>query len=234
MKTSAIVFSTIAAIATLSAQPAAAAVQTETKQELTAISAIAVGAIAGGPIGAFAGIVAGSWLVEQVGQAGAYDDSVADLKQTKSALATSQSSLAQLEGQLKAAEAEQLRLAQLTLEQLQLEVLFRTGESQLTAAGNKRLQLLARWLQGSGGTRVAIAGFADPRGSEPANLALSKARAEQVAQALVKAGVPRSRMTVTGKGEALSQAATGDHDAYALERRVLIELQPDGQVATLD
>ena len=233
MKTPTRIMSAIVAVIALSVNPASAEIPTQTKQELSALSAIAVGAVAGGPIGALAGMVAGSWLVEQVGQADAYDESVASLTRTQSELAVSQLSLAQLELQLTAAEAEQHRLAQLTLDQLQLEVLFRTGESQLTAAGGKRLQLLARWLQGSGGTRVAIAGFADPRGSEPANLALSQARAEQVASALIMAGVPRSRMTVTGKGEALSQAAQGDHDAYALERRVLIELQPEGQVATL-
>lgn len=77
MKTPAIVLSTIAAVATLSAYPAAAAVQTETKQELTAISAIAVGAIAGGPIGALAGIVAGSWFSAEAGIA---DTTLRDVK----------------------------------------------------------------------------------------------------------------------------------------------------------
>ena len=233
MKTSTIVMSSIIAVAVLSANPAAAKVPTETKQELTALSAIAIGAAAAGPVGALAGMLAGTWLIEQVGQADAYDESLASLAQTQSELAASQSSLTQLEMRLEAAEVEQQRLAQMTLDQLQLEVLFRTGESQLTAAGNKRLQLLASWLRSSGRTRVAIAGYADPRGSEPANLALSKARAEQVALALENAGVSRARMTVSGKGEALSHALQGDHDAYALERRVLIELQPEGQFATL-
>ena len=65
----------------------------------------------------------------------------------------------------------------MALDQLQLEMLFKTGDSSLTPGGIDRLGLLAAFLEKNLDLDIVIAGFSDPRGNSAANLALSKARA---------------------------------------------------------
>lgn len=219
----------IALVTTLSAglvfaSHQAAALDTQSKQELTALGTIAVATVAAGPVGFLAGAFGGSWLAGQIADADNYEEALAELQSTRAELDTKQRQLAQLNGQLEAVRADQSRLAAMALEQLQLEVLFKTGVSQLTEAGEKRLALLADFLTQNPDLNVAIEGFADPRGDSATNMRLSQARAQAVANALRAVGVPRERMTVLAHGEQKSQAPAGDVDAYALERRVRIEL----------
>ena len=61
-----------------------------------------------------------------------------------------------------------------------------------------------------------VAGYADPRGSDAWNDALSLRRAQSVAGVLVAAGVPRERIVVEAHGKSESTSASGDLDAYAL------------------
>ncbi len=202
----------------------AAAIETQTKQDLTAISAIAVATVAAGPIGFLAGAFGGSWLAKQVADADSYEVAASELASTQFELASAQSELDRLNRDLDAAKSEQARFAKMALDQLQLEMLFKTGDAKLTPNGQDRLELLATFLKKNPDLTIQIEGFADPRGDAKANLALSKARAQQVADALAKVGVRPSRMTVVAHGESQSKAIQGDVDAYAMERLVRIEL----------
>ena len=147
-----------------------------------------------------------------------------ELVDTQRRLSTTEQELARVESGLDDALREQAQFARLALEQLQLEMLFRTNDSQLTEAGQERLALLATFLQRNPDLTVRIAGYADPRGDVDANMALSRARAQRVAEQLILAGVQGSRLTVTAHGESQSLAAEGDTEGYALERRVHIVL----------
>jgi outer membrane protein OmpA-like peptidoglycan-associated protein len=81
-----------------------------------------------------------------------------------------------------------------------------------------------------------VAGYADPRGSDAYNDELSLRRATNVAAVLTSAGVPRERIHIEAHGKTEAGDASGDLDAYALERRVTVRLQLPGagQVAGRD
>lgn len=214
----------------LAAQPASA-IETDTKQELTALTTIAVATAAAGPVGFVLGSVGAGWLVNEVGQADALETTEAELAvvrtelvDTQRRLSSTEQELAKVESGLDDALREQAQFARLALEQLQLEMLFRTNDSQLTQAGQERLALLATFLQRNPDLTVRIAGYADPRGDVDANMALSRARAQRVAEQLMLAGVQGGRLTVTAHGESQSLAVEGDTEGYALERRVHIVL----------
>jgi len=213
------------ALATALAAQSAQAIETETRQDLTAITTIAVATVAAGPVGFVLGGVGASWLVEQVEAADQRDQAQAQLRRTHEELDTAHEELLAIRGELEDARLEQARFAQLALEQLQLEMLFKSNESRLTTAGEDRLALLATFLLRHPDLTVHIAGYADPRGDAHSNLALSRARAERVAQHLVAAGVSDGRLEVLAFGEEQSSALPGDTDAYALERRVHISLE---------
>lgn len=220
-----------ATLAAALAAPGAQALETQTRQDLTALGAIAAGAVAGGPIGAIAGMVGGAWLAEKVGEADGYAAARKELARLERAHGDSRDAVLRLQEELAAARGERRRLVAMTLQQLQLAMLFRSGDSRLSAAGERRLALLADYLRGNPQLQVRVAGFADPRGSDGDNLALSRARAAAVAAQLERAGVAASRIRVTAYGEAQSAAAPGDLDGYALERRVTIELGAESSVA---
>ena len=227
----------IAISLTTAAAVPAQAMETQHKQDLTAIGTLAVATAAAGPVGFLVGAVAADWLVGQVADADRLADTREELAALNTQLDTTISALKQQEQLLAVAHREQARYARLALEQLKLDMLFKTGESTLTRRGRERLTLLAEFLLEHSDLTVQIAGFADPRGSAQANLALSRARAEQVASALESFGVADQRLQVVAHGEAHSLAPEGDLEAYAFERRVRIELLREGsgpQVAGVD
>ena len=201
------------------------AMETQTKQELTAIGTVAVATAAAGPIGLVAGIFGGSWLASQVKDADNYAVATEELREVETALAAANLELESLELELAGARESQQRFARMALDQLQLEMLFKTGDSALTAGGTDRLNMLATFLAKNPDVDVEITGYADPRGNSQANMALSRARAQRVADQLSAQGIQTSRLQVSALGESASLADEGDHDAYALERRVHIALQ---------
>ena len=220
IKHSVLAFATASALAATSAH----AIETQTKQELTALSTIAVATAAAGPVGFVLGTVGGIWLVDQVGEAAQFETATVELAAAEAQLAATEANLRELRGQLAGAKQEQAKFARMALEQLQLEMLFKTGEAKLTPQGESRLALLASFLSNNPDLDILIEGFADPRGDAKANQRLSEARAKAVAGRLAAVGIEPNRMTVLGHGEQQSMAVQGDSDAYALERRVSIEI----------
>ena len=72
-------------------------------------------------------------------------------------------------------------------------VRFATGSAALDTAATQSLAAVAATLKGNG-SRIAITGYADATGSRDANIALAKARAVAVRDALVAAGVAADRL----------------------------------------
>lgn len=209
------------------AQAAAPAQQgaTDLRKDATILSSIAVGAVAGGPIGAMVGAASGVWIAGKVEQADRVEMLEADLRAGREQRDALSAQLADAQQQL-AEESE--RHARMALEHLELEMLFRTGDSTLSAAGRQRLALLADYLLQNEDMGIRIEGFADPRGDTAYNLALSQARADAVAAALRAQQVPGSRIEVAARGEqpladsAQTEALTLDD--YALQRVARIAL----------
>ncbi len=197
--------------------PVHAEVSSETKQEATFVSSALVGLAAGGPVGFMIGAAGGQWMAGNIEKADQLDVATAELD-------SSNAEINQLRQQLAEAQSRNEQYAQLALEQLQLEMLFKTASSELTAEGQKRVAMLADFLNNNPDIMIRVDGYADPRGDAQYNMALSQARADAVVDQLVNFAVNPDRITTYSHGDNLSTASEGDLDAYALERVVRIEL----------
>jgi outer membrane protein OmpA-like peptidoglycan-associated protein len=75
---------------------------------------------------------------------------------------------------------------------------------------------------------VAVEGHTDTVGSQRYNVPLSEARAEAVADALVRDGVNARKIEARGYGEAYPAVPTADNVPDRRNRRVLVRLIPPG------
>lgn len=180
------------------------------------VSGIA-GAILGGPIGMLAAPIGSLWFDETLQQAGRVDES-------ELALDAASETIESLQARLIAEQQTSDRYAQQVLDQLQLELLFRTGASELSEAGKTRLGLLADFIEQQQDLTIRLDGYADPRGDADYNRQLSALRVKAVAEQLLQAGLSAERISQFSHGADFSKAGSGDLDAYALERLVRIQL----------
>ncbi len=100
------------------------------------------------------------------------------------------------------------------------DVVFETGSAELGTAANRTLLKLMQFLQLNPQRRIRIEGYTDNRGLAAANLALSQARAQAVADLLQDLGVAPERMEVQGYGEAHPVAENASSRGRAQNRRV--------------
>jgi outer membrane protein OmpA-like peptidoglycan-associated protein len=175
-----------------------------------------VGAAAGGPVGAIVGATVGAFM--------------GDRSHKKSeALAQRRAEAALLAGQVDGLN-ESLATIEGKAGQVGATVQFRTGETGVRDNDRARLARLGALVAGLDDVRVRVSGFADSRGDEELNLALSKERAEMVARELEKAGIPKERLIVEGMGERFaSTEAVADDQAF--ERSVEIRLESGAALA---
>ncbi len=198
----------------------------DTKRISVFTGSFITGAVAGGPLGAVAGMIAGAWLGDQVQEA----DRVDGLEKQ---LAQADDQVSSLAYQLAQAERTTQEFAQIALEQLQLELLFKTGDSALTTTGQQRMNHLAQFLVDNPELNIRLDGYADPRGDAGYNLLLSEERVASVASLLQQQGVVRDRIVMQSHGASQSSAKEGDYDGYALERVVKIQLTQGGEQSTI-
>lgn len=78
---------------------------------------------------------------------------------------------------------------------------FDTAKSAVRAADAAEINEVAATLKQYPSARIRIAGYADARGSEPANMALGKARADAIKASLVAAGIGAERIETVSGGE---------------------------------
>ncbi|MGH9426558.1 MAG: OmpA family protein, partial [Terriglobia bacterium] len=84
-----------------------------------------------------------------------------------------------------------------------VQVGFKPSQTEMDAAAREQLDALATEISGSKGYVLEVQGFADPRGSQQANLELSRQRAGAVVRYLSeKHEVPLFRMRTLGMGAA--------------------------------
>jgi outer membrane protein OmpA-like peptidoglycan-associated protein len=211
-------------------------------QNVGAGSGIVIGALAGGPVGMVVGAGLGAWIGDKFADgrklpavAEARDAALDELDATQYELSSTRSTLARTEDRVRLledslAERDQALAALMDARApelgrgVELDVLFRTGESVLAADAERRLTELAGIVAASHQLRVQLNGHADPRGADTYNETLSGQRVQAVRDTLVAHGVDASRIEWSAHGERDSLAGEGDLDAYALERRVRIRL----------
>lgn len=102
------------------------------------------------------------------------------------------------------------------------DVLFRADSDVLGREANRTLLKLAHFLELNPQRRVRIEGYSDNRGAAEHNLALSKARAEAVAEVLTDLGIAPQRIEVRGYGEQFPVAENASARGRAQNRRVEI------------
>ena len=196
------------------------------------VSGAVVGGFAAGPFGAVIGAGIGTWFgnrVHRAGDAKVAEASVAELMGDKNELIETNRTLTAQLGQLSQA-VEQARTAKAdpgpALKGLRGDVLFRTGSFDLEPDMTQQVESLAQALAKSQSLKIRIDGYADPRGGVEDNLKLSEARANAVRDILLAAGVEEGSLEVNAYGKDKSEAGEGDTDAYALERRVRLTIEP--------
>lgn len=103
------------------------------------------------------------------------------------------------------------------------DVLFDTGSSTLRPAGEANVEAIAaQVLALPGNAPVRVDGHTDSVGADADNQGLSERRAAAVAERLVAAGVPRSRLTTRGYGETQPAAEEVDDAGRQANRRVVV------------
>jgi outer membrane protein OmpA-like peptidoglycan-associated protein len=226
MRVTSIAFGSLLALATL---PAAHADDwLPAKKSAAFAGATAAGVALGGPLGLLGGGLLAAWLHDTMDEAAEAETVRQALSSVESELAVSETALANVTAELASAREANAQYAQLVLDQLQLEMLFKTNETELTNTGQMRLAALAAFLAANPQIAVRLDGYADPRGSESYNEQLSLGRVNHVARLLAEHGVDAQRIERFSHGASHSVAAEGDYDAYALERAVKINLSQPG------
>lgn len=204
--------------------PAAKADFTELKQGTAFTTGSVVGAVLGGPIGMFIGALSGAYVAEQIKQVDDQEDLAMALVQTQQQSEILSLELAKRNRELAEQEENLAQLQDLALDKLQLQVMFHTGSDVLTEQGAQQVNSLATFLQKNNELVIHLNGHTDPRGTDEYNNVLSQYRAISVQQALEAQGVEPERIAVSAYGSGQSRASRGDLEAYALERRVDIEI----------
>jgi len=209
--------------------------QLAAKQSAVFVGSAVVGAVVAGPVGYLAGGLTGAWLANKVGEAEQLDESVTELTAAQQQIEAMSMELTHadaetsvLEDELIASRQSMDRYRRLASQYVSFELLFHTGAGSLTPEGDSRLSQLAVFLAEQPEIDVTLSGYADARGDDAFNLDLSEQRVRAIADALGANGVGADRITVNAFGDQHSSADEGDLDAYALERRVTIELSVPG------
>lgn len=202
-------------------------------------SGAAIGGLAAGPAGAIIGAAVGGLMGNRVERARLADHLEGELAQAESEASDLRAALDNALADLADRDTliADLQRRTTTPDGLELEVLFRTGSSELDDESQHRLDSLVRVLDRNPELVISLDGYADPRGDSDSNQLLSEARTDAVRQTLIDRGIPLDRIASRGHGDAMSSAAEGDLDAYALERNVRIRLDDpaaDTQVAHSD
>lgn len=105
---------------------------------------------------------------------------------------------------------------------LSIKILFNHDRSELLPEGETRLVHLGQTLSQSGILHARLDGYADASGEEAYNKQLSLKRAERVADALAKGGIPRGYLQTRGLGFQNPVKSNRTSAGRAQNRRVAI------------
>lgn len=226
--------SAITVISLVAMAPLAANAAPSKQEKIGVGSGAIVGAAAGGPVGLIIGAAVGAYLGDAANRKNEEIESLsAELAASRTEVVTLERDMSRMDRNLDTLSAELQRLqryaspeiASLLQAGIAMDLLFRTDEAVLSDTTGSRLHELATTLASMPGIRVQLDGFADERGDELYNQALSEQRVAFIRDQLVAAGVDTSRITATAHGESPAQDDTVD--SYALERRVSLKLYTD-------
>jgi peptidoglycan-associated lipoprotein len=105
-------------------------------------------------------------------------------------------------------------------------VFFDTNKADLRPGDRQNLDEAIRWLKANSEARIVLDGYADERGTDASNLALSERRSIAVRDYLAAGGIDAKRISTTGDGETRAFAPGNDEAAWQLNRRVDLTVKP--------
>lgn len=132
----------------------------------------------------------------------------------------------QLKGQLAGSGVDVVRQGDSIVLNMPEAISFDTGRAALKPGGEAQIGKIAAVIKQYDKTIVDVAGHADSSGNPQSNMALSQRRAAAVASALVRDGIPQSRMVINGYGDTRPVADNASEAGRAANRRVEITLLP--------
>jgi len=203
------------------------------KEEIGFGTGMVIGAILGGPIGAFITGVAGNMIAKNINATDEIESlSTAyntEKKSNEVALARYQRQIEQAEQsyqiELLALEQNYQAASNLQAQNLLMSLQFSTGSSEIKSHYQAQIESLARIVQQSPNLTLDLSGYTDKQGSDALNQALSLARIKAVKNALIDQGVKAERMSLFAFGEQQSVVASLDKEVSFYDRRVVIKLK---------
>ncbi|UJF21066.1 sortase-associated OmpA-like protein PdsO [Shewanella sp. OMA3-2] len=208
----------------------------ENTEELVGLSSgIILGAVVGGPIGAFIGGLTGSLIGKSVGdnseiktQQSLLSQQQYEINETSQKIAQmdqQQQSLVQMKSELARVQAHQ----QQTLTELSIgmNVQFKTGSSQIEPLFKQQLDNVAYMMASMPELNVDLMGFADRRGNDDYNQALSEQRLLEVTHYIVAQGIDKSRLQGQAYGASAPVHQTQNFENDFFDRRVTLTLIPE-------
>lgn len=188
-----------------------------------------IGASVGGPIGAGLGAILGGGVIGRAAGIHRVNDDLrheivaqrSDMKQKEQDY---QSRIAQLNQALGKAVS-----AQHAADDLDLPIQFRTDSSDIESHYQADLAQIAQAIAGHPGAKVALAGFADRRGTTAYNQQLSEARVERVREFLLAHGVAEQQVETQAYGESKPLASEETPEGDFFDRRVVMHFELEGE-----
>ncbi|XQW86700.1 sortase-associated OmpA-like protein PdsO [Thalassotalea piscium] len=221
--------------------------QTETNDSMSAEGkegvgfgvGVVIGAIFGGPAGAFITGLAGNLIAKEMNAKEEINELSTTIAQEQQAkLALDEKYARQLERQeqafseqLAAVKSSLSETSQLQAENLLMSLQFSTGSSELQAHYQTQINALANLLKQTGNLTVDLSGYTDLQGDEEYNHALSIARVNAVKKALIDNGVEPGRIKLFAFGENDPVVANHEKEVSFYDRRVVIQLRPNQEQA---
>jgi peptidoglycan-associated lipoprotein len=100
------------------------------------------------------------------------------------------------------------------------DILFDFDKSDIRANETSKVADVAAYLQKNPSTTVGIDGYADPRGTNEYNQALSERRVNAIRDALMKVGVSRDKIQTGAFGEMRLKCQEATEACWQSDRRV--------------
>jgi outer membrane protein OmpA-like peptidoglycan-associated protein len=100
------------------------------------------------------------------------------------------------------------------------DILFDFDKSDLRSNETGKISEIATYLQQNPAVVVGIDGYADPRGTDRYNQALSERRVNTIRDALLGAGVPAGKITTGAFGEMRLKCHVSTQECWQSDRRV--------------
>lgn len=103
------------------------------------------------------------------------------------------------------------------LEPIQENIFFTLNSYKIRTSEEPKIDVLVAYLKKNANTKITLTGYADKQtGNATINKRLSEQRAQQVAKALVAAGIAESRITIDSKGDTVQPFNTPEENRVTI------------------